>query len=1105
MSSKRLSTILNFFSAPRAILILAWLSIVATNYQPNTWLIGWDNLLPEIDIFLNLHKTVFAAWQSWQGLGIVGGIGHASELSRQLLLLPFSLLLPTHMVRYIWTFSMLLLGALGTYQLSFWLHKNKPHTQWVALIPALFYIFNLATIQNFFVPLEAFSSFWGFLPWFLLSSFKLISKPTKKHIFGFVVIQFLGASAFHVQTMFIVFSLLLGFFSLITIVQSKGKKILALAVLWITLLLSHFYWLAPVSYFTLTNSDQTIESKQNVISTQEVYEANRAAGSLINILQLKGYWFEYTDVENGETIYLLDEWKKYSEKPLPTVVGIFLSLFAVVGVVGALHSIKDKNQKQYLLFLVFSLAFSISMLSAGKGIQGLGYTFLTKIPLLGQIFRVPFTKWSVVFSLLLALSFGYLLTLLIEKKRKTIALATSIIILGLTIYTVVPLFTGELFYRHTKITFPNEYSQLFTELKNYPDSKRILYLPFDDFWGWMNHTWQYRGSGFIWYGIAQPVIDRNFDVWSVRNESLYGEFQYAFQTKNEQLALELIEKYDISLLLIDTSIEAKSERYQEYTAIISQLEKTQHISKVWESGFLILYEVTNQKEDIIITTSFNTSEQPKRRIVDGLFNQGTYHYSKEATHAYPLQEIFREALKQNEAALQNNLVLVPVENTTLTIPALTQTKQMYGLQIIGNTITIEPIAPLTTLNTSSNTQTIVYPLDSLSIQLDELGKYVYIDINGEIIELKETEYTQVILDERITSPTHIRISNRSDVLPKDTTTLISSNYQEVTIPSEIWSPLFQELQITLNEDEALALSSLTEHLSFSESTNTVENCDALSRGHTEKILNEDSSITYYSSNFGTYCDGKSTTKIQSDRNHFLNIKSINHTGLPLRFYVKNNATNVVLLEHSLQTTDNTFFIPSDSNSGSISVNVQNKSRGTISENTLLHVALHEIPLSLQDMSAIISGQNKNQQIPAIDVTHLKTKSFGNFLYQTSFFIPHENNEISSQSSSIIISLSQSFDSGWVAFTTKSFPETLAHFEMDGWKNGWEVKKGQTTLYIVYWPQITIFAGYLVLIALIISLYKQMHTENSVERTKKARAKQLYRLPKRVLGGKHRRS
>src|SRR6266566_455847 len=79
------------------------LLLFLTNYQPGTILSGWDNLHPEFDFGLNVKRSIFAVWQEYQGLGLLGGMAHSADLLRHIFLFGLSFFIPTDMLRYVWT------------------------------------------------------------------------------------------------------------------------------------------------------------------------------------------------------------------------------------------------------------------------------------------------------------------------------------------------------------------------------------------------------------------------------------------------------------------------------------------------------------------------------------------------------------------------------------------------------------------------------------------------------------------------------------------------------------------------------------------------------------------------------------------------------------------------------------------------------------------------------------------------------------------------------------------------------------------------------------------------------------------------------------------
>src|SRR4030066_2109507 len=102
---------------PIFVIFFSVVLIAIINSSPAKFLIGWDNLLPELNIWINLKRSFFSVWQEHQGLGLLAGNGHAAELPYQIYILILSLVMPLNFIRQFFVFLMLFAGASGTYYL----------------------------------------------------------------------------------------------------------------------------------------------------------------------------------------------------------------------------------------------------------------------------------------------------------------------------------------------------------------------------------------------------------------------------------------------------------------------------------------------------------------------------------------------------------------------------------------------------------------------------------------------------------------------------------------------------------------------------------------------------------------------------------------------------------------------------------------------------------------------------------------------------------------------------------------------------------------------------------------------------------------------------
>ncbi|MBI3342763.1 hypothetical protein HY032_01230 [Candidatus Gottesmanbacteria bacterium] len=102
---------------PIGVLALLEGLLVGTNYAPGTWLMGWDNVMPEFHFKQALITNIFGVWQEHRGLGLYDGMGHAANLVHTLFLWLLSLALPANLLRYTFHFLMHVLGGIGAYVL----------------------------------------------------------------------------------------------------------------------------------------------------------------------------------------------------------------------------------------------------------------------------------------------------------------------------------------------------------------------------------------------------------------------------------------------------------------------------------------------------------------------------------------------------------------------------------------------------------------------------------------------------------------------------------------------------------------------------------------------------------------------------------------------------------------------------------------------------------------------------------------------------------------------------------------------------------------------------------------------------------------------------
>lgn len=549
---------------PAFMLFLLVAAMFVTNYKSGTFLTGWDNIHSEYDSFGNFFtKSLFGVWQEGYGLGLTSGNAVVTEIFRQPFVWLLDVVLPKNLVRYVWHFSTLYVGALGLYfLLRRVLAKDSPSVSKLSSLAAsVFYLFNLGTVQNFYVPVESFSHFFAFLPWLLLLLIKVLSAPSKRNIALFFVVNLLATPMFYFPTVFIIYFLFfLVFVGIHVVATRKIRLVFGLSAL---VLLANSYWIMPFAYFFTTGGPDIVEEARiNKFFTEDAYLRNNEFGKYQDVSLLRGVWFGTTDLAGERYGYMMQPWITHFENHLFLFFAYFLVFVAIVGLISTVIT-RTPYRVGFATVLVISL---IALISSNPP-TGFLFDFLRNyVPLFKQVFRLPFTKFivpaSFVFSLYLGLGSAMVLRY-IPTSRNKISFVFPVALIVLTLVTYSPVFQGNFIYQRMKVTVPGEYFKLFDYFASKDVTSRIANLPQPRFFGWVTYNWGYRGSGFPWYAIKQPILDRAFDVWSPYNEQYYRELSHAIYSKDAQLLEKVLEKFDVKYVWVD-----ESEVYIENSALL---------------------------------------------------------------------------------------------------------------------------------------------------------------------------------------------------------------------------------------------------------------------------------------------------------------------------------------------------------------------------------------------------------------------------------------------------------------------------------------------------------------------------------------------------------
>ena len=611
-----------------------------TNYKPGTFLVGWDNVFPEFNFALNIKRDLFAIWQEYRGLGVVDGMSHASLLVHDFIRFFLSLLLKVDLIRWIYILGLHLVGGLGMYFLL-----KKFVRQPVAFISSLFYMFNLGSIIQFFLPLEVFIVHFAFLPWIVLSILNYLDHGRKKDLLLLGFFSILATPQAFVPTVFIAFSMAMAVIILIFFFQSKFKNLKKIFVIITTLFVTNAFWFLPFFVTNITNSKVVANTKVFQMASNDIFYRNNKYGDFSNVALIKGFplEFKHLDYKTSQPHLMMWPWVDHIQTPLFYVPAW---IFFFLAILGFYNSLKSKNKR----FLPFAGVFLLSFFMLATDTPGINIlsNFLRKnIPIFNVVFRFTFTKFSIIYafaySILLANGLNSILNL-IKNKNKQILLFL-IIFFSIFSYSL-PAFKGYFFYENLAVPIPKEYFAVFDFFSQQNKDERIAELPIPWYWAWLQPRWGTINSGFIWYAIEQPIMDLAFMPWGSKNENYYFELDQAIYSKDPLLLRNVFKKYDITWIYMDKNnlvTFGGKITYSDYQDILS---KTPGVKMVANFGLIDIYHFDNQNN----LTNFSSVKTGLKNIgpiykndnLDFAYIENGDYYSQDTNFEiyYPFRSLF---------------------------------------------------------------------------------------------------------------------------------------------------------------------------------------------------------------------------------------------------------------------------------------------------------------------------------------------------------------------------------------------------------------------------------------------------------------------------------
>lgn len=1062
-------------------IFLVTLFIVLANYVPGKWLTGWDTLHPEFNFSSQIFRSVFGVWRQDQGLGTVAAHSHMSDLPRILILWLGSLVLPDHILRIGFIYLCFIVGPLGV----FYFIKNgifrKTHdfaTQAAAFLGAMVYIFNLGTAQHFYVVFEMFAVQYAALGWLFLAVVNCLYSNKKKNYLILLVFSFFSAPmAYASQLWFAYFGALILFLATINL-QERKIAILKKSIATIGLTIAaNSFWLLPNLYFLLTDASQIpAKSHINQLFSQESFLHNANFGKIKDVAIFRNFLFNWLDLKSdGKFGDLLPQWKEHVSHLSVILIGYVTFVFSLMGI--GVSFFNRKNKIAIALFPVLLLAVFMLMNMNPPFDYFFGW-LRDNVSLFKEGLRTPFTKFSLLLMFVVSVYFSIFLQAIMHfmKKAGKISIAVSLTItisvsISLGFYGL-PLLQGQLIEKKLINDIPQPYFRLYEWLETQPEQARIVNLPLQTSAGWEFYDWGYEGAGFIWFGMKQPMVVRDFDRWSPYNETLYKELSAALYGNDQQAFIRTLQKFDVSYLLLDKSIINPNKptdtiKKPEIEALPDQMGS----KPTWQEDFLSIYDIESlvgKKSFVYAPYSFTLAQG------DTTYSERDSIYSEVGPYVsvpllsvennqpviYPFSDYLKDQTplveyKDNKISIQRDASDL-MTDAEVVLPPLAQS-EYYSLQ--ANLVFQHNLVQVSFDNKVmveiGNAQYYLPQLPSLTLPTPSEFQTVIVEIGDKQIEIGQGQTLQKEVVLTVNEPVSLSVFSVADVREEDGQKFIDSDrIISTSLSTQVWEELTKKHRFDISPKSKITVHIFTTPYKpdFSQS-DSASNCDPARRNGWIKKSTTDEGVSYQSKDLAVACDGVGLFDLSQYGSYFMRWQVENISGRGIKIYLQNLSSDRADLEELIpnETTDVTYSVlswPLLENEGYY-LSWENRSFGSaISENLIKDLEVYPVPLDF--ISQIRIEPENHQSLVENKVQISDLWKFGTYQYGLQANVESTNG---------VVVLSQGFEKGWIAFDLSgSIPKLLQKVKYNGWANAWKLTQGNHNVIIIFWPQLLEFAG-----------------------------------------------
>jgi hypothetical protein len=1120
-------------AAPALLIFVVAVTIAWQNIIPGTHYAGWDNVLGELDLGRYARQVFFGAWVEHQSLGAPAAQGQLSEIPRLPILFLINLVFPANLVRYTYIFGTYLIGGLSMYAYLrwYWFNQYKPKklspllANWLAGLGGILYLLHVLTLQQFYISFEMFMAQFAFLPVVLITIHKLFPvtpQPTKtesvkqqiKSLLGkatfshktsqssekektlpylllFIGVQFLIAPSGHTPTVFylaVLFTQLYGFMMHVPKGIIQATKVAFLIGL--LTFVANAYWIVPNLYYSAFNSHYVAESRNNRIFGPESLSAIKEASTWGNFLQGTHYLFTWKDYSfaNKEFDFIFDEWETHLQQPAVTTILKLIGLLTISGAV--LLATQRKNQSRKWAILLTYLGCTLFI---WVDLFPTKYFFdlLYKSESFLEAFRNPFTKLSIIYSFVSVVLFTEFFRILFNAaqvsltKKKNVFSVSAVGLIILTIaaiaYTATPSFQGHFISEKLRITFPDQYQELYAFMQSQDPTGRVLQLPQHSHAGWEYYDWQfmypgngYQGMGFYFFGFPQSFLNRDSDRWIETSDFFYHELKYALDTRDPEQLTRILNKYSVDFVIIDeTKIDPHfSIGYQ----VEHDLVQDSGLELIWQKDFLSVYQHSNNlnQTGLLIPDAITQVQANTDRVrIDPVYTDvGNYFVNTNQNNnlTYPLAGLNNPQPENIRFEDSQTHTFADVTNQTYQaiIPPILEDTYFTSTAIAFNDDAVAIQFPQVTVKTDSHTH-VLPQLPNLYFTAEQLLENLEIDISKEsqlIVFFNDigiiATHNQLVLptlELGIGEPLAITVAAVDTLPTPDATGRVSAAALNLVTLANLepkWEEITQQISFETTTD-SIEASVIFPPLTVDLNQNQSLNCATPNRGSIERTELSDGELgengyRYVANNYGVNCNGYSFEYVSPAGSYIMRVAGQNIQGRGTKLFLNylypiTMPEDYLLREAEFDTPISVHQISQDVQS-SFHLNWETRSFGKTSINDIETIELRAVPL--ERIAGIF--------LVPITAQDLKQENTLSIVEYTKLFDSVHKIQARCEQDSCWFGLNQSHDIGWMAWSYEpenplSSLKKLPHFRLNNWANGWEVTSQESHIIVAYAPEL----------------------------------------------------